>query len=302
VVGIVYPAFMLRWVGQLRWLWLVFTLPPVLLWARAFPYAGVPMVVAHCALVLLHGVLHDRSAFQSRDEPRLTLWGPRLVLDAPFLVPHATVLILLCLGMIVAAAVVDPLVAGVMTAGLLAVIIGHRFKRLFGRWRSRLAEVWLPGVALVAPMFALSSIAERNQAAAMRGRSDPGLAVALPEVITRATETATVLWAMVMAVFILACHTRDEPHDRCDGLLTTPTVFGPRGAAIAMALWAGGVMLLGANGNGHRLWTWPVLGSLGVGAMLVAWFCGAEKSGRAVVAWVTCAAVAGVCLVGRITV
>lgn len=293
---------MLRGIARLRWLWLVFTLPPVLMWARAFPYAGVPLVVTHCALVLLHGVLHDMTALRTRDESRLTLLGPRLVLDAPFLVPQVTVLVLVALGMIAAAAVVEPLVAGVMGAGLAVVLVGHRVKQRLGAWRSRLSEVWLPGVALVGPVYALSWIAGRNQGAAMSSRSEPGVAVALPEVISRATETATVLWAIVCGVFILACQTRDEPHDRCDKLLTTPTVFGERGAQAVLACWAGAALLLGAYGNGHRLWTWPVLGLLGVGAMLMAWWCGAGKVGRAVVAWVVCAAVAGVCLVGRVTV
>lgn len=283
-------------------MWVVMTLPPVLLWARAFPYAGVPLVISHAALVLLHGALHDRAAYATRDEPRLTLLGPRLVLVPPFLVPQITVLVLVTIGMIAAASVVDPLVGGVIGAGLAMVLIGHRLKKALGSWRSRLSEVWLPGVALVVPVIALSWIAGRNQAAAMAARSEPGVAVALPEVISRATETATVLWALVCGVFILACQTRDEPHDRCDKLLTTPTVFGERGAQAVLACWAGAALLLGAYGNGHRLWTWPVLGSLGVGAMLMAWWCGAGKVGRAVIAWVVCAAVAGVCLVGRVTV
>lgn len=293
---------MLRSALRLRWLWLVFTVPPVLLWARAFPYAGLPIVVAHAALVLLHGALHDRSAVLRRDEPRLTLWGPRLEMNPPRLVPAISVLVLVVLGMALTALVTDPAAAGLMLGALLVLMLGHRVKLRLGRWRSRLVEVWLPGLALVVPMLALSWLSRRNQLAAMADATDPGAAVMLPEVITRANQTATLLWAVVCGVFILACHVRDEPHDRCDGLLTTPTVFGPRGAMITLAIWTGAAMLLGAYGNGHRLWTWPALGSLGVGAMLLAWFSGADKPARAVPAWTLCTAAAGVCLVGRITV
>lgn len=292
---------MLRSALRLRWLWLVFTVPPTLLWARAFPYAGLPLVIAHAALVLLHGALHDRAAILRRDEPRLTLWGPRLDMNPPRLVPAISVLVLVVIGMALTMLVTDPAVAGLAVAGLGAVLLGHRVKHRLGSWRSRLVEVWLPAFALAGPMLVLAWLARRNQLIAMDAASDPGVPVALPEVITRANQTATLLWAVVTGVFILACHTRDEPHDRCDGLLTTPTVFGARGAALALASWAGAAMLLGAYGNGHRLWTWPVLGALGVGAMLLAWFSGAARPDRAVIAWVVCSAVAGVCLVGRLT-
>ncbi|MFM9957822.1 MAG: hypothetical protein ACKVZJ_07080 [Phycisphaerales bacterium] len=290
-----------RSVLRLRWLWVVLTLPPVLLWARAFPYAGLPIVVSHAALVLLHGALHDRNAYRTRDEPRLTLLGPRLEMNPPRLVPAISVLVLVVFGMALTMLLTDPAVAGLTILALGTILLAHRLRSRLGAWRSRLVEVWLPAFALAGPMLVLAWLSRQSQLDAMQAASDPGLPVALPEVITRANQTATLLWCVVVGVFILACHTRDEPHDRCDGLLTTPTVFGPRGASVALALWAGLALLLGAYGNGHRLWTWPVLGSLGIGAMLLAWCCGSGRTDRAVIAWTACAAIAGVCLVGRLT-
>jgi len=288
---------------HLRWPWLIFTLPPCLLWARSFPYAGLPLVIFHCTTTLLHGVLHDLDAQRRRAEPRLLVLGPRLRLEPAHLAPRAGFLLALSAGAVGLLVVTDYQIAVVAAAALLLLLAGHRVKHRLGRWRARLTEVLLPVFALVLPVLALAFVAERNELAAMAARAVPGTEgepQQLPELISAARQTATILWGVVMGVFILMCETRDAPFDRTERLLTTPTVLGERPAGAAVVLWTALAMLVSAYGTGHRMWGWLVAGFIGVGAMLAANLLGASRPRYAALAWTVASAAAGVALVGRL--
>lgn len=312
-----------RAAGKLRWPWLVYTLPPVVMWAKAFPYFGALIVLGHSMLVLLFGVLCDMEAMRARREIRLAVLGPRTRLAPVTLWPMAGFLVLAVIAVIVLTAISFAVcglaslqAAALMFAGLVGVLLSGTIARRIGptsspgTWRRRMSEVIAPALTLFVPMLALRTIAQGNQVFAMSAPASGDQPQTLPELIDPRTISATLLWSVVMGVFMLVCQIRDEADDR-SGLLptkpprpasadwrTTAHVLGVPVASVVAILWAGLATVLACMGTAHHHWGWITSAAIALGAMVGAWCGGAGRIGRAALTLTIAAAVAGVAMVG----
>ncbi|MBL0921088.1 MAG: hypothetical protein IBJ10_03050 [Phycisphaerales bacterium] len=252
-------------VGSIRWGALLFSVPYTLLWARALVNDGrdasaILLVVAHGAALLWGLAWSDKVDVSRSISPRAGALQRWTLLGADPIAPAVAILGFFAITPALALLAVDwraGAAVGAMLVGL-ALFATSRRSRKFS-----MAEALLPLIILVAPALVLG---EGPRWSAPEGESPAS------ELFGAAVYGATFLGAVALGLIVLFAALRDRVRDLADGLATTATRAGERGASFVAALWLSAVVALASMGCGWGWWSWAVPAAAGLGA---AWCAGA---------------------------
>ena len=196
---------MLRALLTGRWLIAFMVLPYALLWSDVAGSGGVLAALLVVALLLFYFACLDELHVQRLDETRLGFVRQRGRVDPE----HATIAKYLFGALAKLIAIV--LLFTQFWAGFVGLIVltliwisslGTRRWQVKTLW----AEILIPLCAIMLPIILIGFFAS-------------GL-------LTPADRLATVVGTAMLAGYLLLCAMRDEPVDRGDGLVTTPTLLG----------------------------------------------------------------------------
>ena len=221
-----------RLIASTRLVFLLFLLPPAILWSQSTGAGGAWPAIALCLLALAHLAIFDTKTLAAGSRARLGFTRHPLAHDRAIAslwamyttVALAIVLVLmlvfetrLALFFLVASLIVLPLTGGV---GAGAGTRHVRARRLLT------CEVTHPFAALLLPAFIVASGAHTIVV--------DDEVVTIPVTLSPLAWGVTWLSALTLSAYLLACMIRDRGLDRTDGQVTTPTLLGRHGA-VALA-------------------------------------------------------------------
>ena len=252
---------------------LVYTLPYALLWLRSGPGetfvadgsgethvvglggAGVLLVIAHAALVLLHATTLDARTLWAGGRPRLALardadeWIPPVVEFTRIAAAGALVVVTIPLLFL---ATWPALLVVLFAAGILLLTGGVAEE---GRpARMLFAEILWPLAMLILPLAVFSGLADAREAP-----------------LTPGAVSATTLGVLALCAYVLLCLIRDLPADAGEGRPTLATALGRAGATVVLFAVLAAFVVIGAHGAGAGRWPWAVGALAGVAAMVALW-------------------------------
>lgn len=258
-----------------RWSIALMVLPYALLWSRAADSGGVLMALMVTALVLFYFACLDEIHVRHLDEIRLGLIRQRSRID-PQDIGIAKILFGGTAKVLAIVLLFAELWVGVMGLAVLTLLWVSSMQTR--RWpvKTLWAEVLVPLTALTLPLILIGWFAERG----VRAGLDAPLNAAqraewtgvIGGLVSPGVQLATIVGAAMLAGFLLLCAIRDEPADRGEGLVTTPTMLGRGRAGLAFFAIAAAAATLAIRGaaaplqygdpamfaDGRMVWPWSI--------------------------------------------
>jgi len=252
----------------------MFTVPPALLWIA--PTDGVEsglggaaplLLLAHTLLVIVHATAFDSATLIAGGSPRFALSRDEDLYDPGISgvtrwIASAAVVVLAVLLLIALRPVASILVfasLGLVTMLTGGVSSGSR------RYRLMFAEVLWPALMLIVPMILFG---------AMRKAPLPPGAVPV-----------TIVFALLVSVYVLLCEIRDQPLDAGQGMRTAITMVGRGVGTLLVFLGFAAAILVATRAASMGYWHWTAPGVVALAALVCTWSLPSRNEDAAPALW-----------------